>query len=102
MPALANDMYISRNKPIVVYKKRIEELFFKNDYPSVNIYATGAAINQAIRLYIFAKKWMNISKESKIITYSVPACYTKRVLNQAPVNPIEETCKWLGFLNLSI
>ena len=56
MPALANDMYISRNKPIVVYKKRIEELFFKNDYPSVNIYATGAAINQAIRLYIFAKK----------------------------------------------
>ena len=81
------------NKPIIVYKKRIEELFFTLNYPIIVIYATGAAINTAVKLFIYSKKWLGWTSESKVLTYSVPASYTKQILKKASIEPIEEDCK---------
>ena len=52
MPALTNDIYVTRDKPMVVYKKRIEKLFYQDNYDTVVLYASGAAINTAVKLYL--------------------------------------------------
>ncbi|CAI2381658.1 unnamed protein product [Moneuplotes crassus] len=91
MPALANDIYITRNKPLIVYQKRLEKLFFNLNYQAVKVYATGAAINTACKLILYAKRSLGCQKEPRIITYSVPACSTSQQVKAASLAPIEET-----------
>ena len=86
---MTNDIYISRDKPMIVFKKRVENLMYNLNYETVVLYATGAAINTAVKLYLDWTKFMGVKNDNQIITYSVPATYTKQSLKQAAKSPIE-------------
>ena len=74
IPALTNDIYITRDKPMIVYRKRIEELLFEKNFETVILYAAGAAINTAVKLYLYSTKYLGVKKwkPDQILTYSVP------------------------------
>ena len=54
--------------------KRIEDLLFQHNFETVVIYAAGAAINTAVKLYLYATKHLGVKKwtSDEILTYSVP------------------------------
>ena len=74
---------------MIVYKKRIENLFYGDNYDTVVLYGAGAAINTVVKLYLYATKYLNAKKcaPNEIITYSVP------VRNTADENELNEALK---------